>query len=113
MTWLRLASNRLSGPIPDELAQLSTLIELDLSNNRLRGPIPIWLGEFGELTALHIAGNLDLTGCLPEELSRVETNDFEQLGLGSCESEPGQRNALVALYNGTDGPNWTDNTNWC
>ncbi len=110
--WLRLGSNLLSGPIPDELAQLSTLIELDLSNNRLSGPIPKWLGDFGELTALHMAGNLDLTGCLTEELSRLENNDFEQLGLGLCESDPGPRNALVALYNATDGPNWKNNRNW-
>ncbi len=35
----------------------------------------------------------------------------------SCEDRPrgsvsGDRAALVALYNATDGPNWIDNTNW-
>ena len=25
----------------------------------------------------------------------------------------GDREALIAFYNATDGPNWTDNTNWC
>ena len=35
----------------------------------------------------------------------------------TCEDRPdgsvsGDRAALVALYNATDGPNWNDNTNW-
>ena len=69
---LRLNGNGFSGPIPDELAHLSTLIELDISNNQLSGPIPKWLGQLEELASLQMAGNLDLTGCLPEELSRVK-----------------------------------------
>ena len=110
--WLRLQFNRFSGAIPDELSELSKLIELDLSNNLLSGSIPEWLGEFEGLAALHIAGNAGLSGCLPEGLSEVENNDFEQTGLVTCKDEDVQRSALVALYNATDGPNWTDNTNW-
>jgi|GEM_PF-1846706 len=38
------------------------------------------------------------------------------LGSGLCANPLGvpdsEYNALVALYNSTDGPNWTDNTNW-
>ena len=30
----------------------------------------------------------------------------------SQDTVEGDRAALVALYNATDGPNWTDNTNW-
>ena len=37
----------------------------------------------------------------------VEFNDLDILGLPSCERE-----ALVALYNATNGDNWTTNTHW-
>ena len=36
-------------------------------------------------------------------------NDLEKLGLPFCYSDSV---ALVALYFATDGPNWTDNSNW-
>ncbi len=110
--WLRLQSNLLSGAIPDELSQLSNLIELDLNNNRLEGPLPEWLSEFEGLTALHISGNTGLTGCLPEGLSRLENSDFGEFHLGWCGVEPDDRQALVALYETTDGENWTNNTRW-
>ena len=110
--WLRLQSNHLSGPIPDELSQLTNLIELDLSYNRLTGQIPIWLADFEGLTALHIAMNSGLTGCLPEGLADVADNDFDQLGVKSCGTFDPQRDALIALYNATDGLNWSNNTRW-
>ncbi len=110
--WLRLQSNLLGGQIPDELSLLSNLIELDLNNNRLEGPLPEWLGEFEGLTALHISGNAELTGCLPEGLSGLENSDFGEFHLGWCGVEPDDRQALVALYETTDGANWTNNTRW-
>ena len=110
--WLRLQSNHLGGQIPDELSQLSNLIELELNDNRLEGPLPEWLGEFEGLTMLHIAGNAELTGCLPEGLSGLENSDFGEYHLGWCGVEPDDRQALVALYETTDGANWTNNTRW-
>ena len=35
-----------------------------------------------------------------------------QAFLPACEPRAKDEAALVALYNATDGPNWTDNTNW-
>lgn len=32
--------------------------------------------------------------------------------LSFSQVSPAERAALIALYNSTDGPNWTDNTNW-
>ena len=57
---------------------------------------------------MSLAGNA-LTGCIPEGLGDVPSNDVDQLGLEFCNPE---RATLVALYHATDGPNWTDNTNW-
>ena len=40
-------------------------------------------------------------------------DNFSLFGVGaSTVSIPAQREALVALYNATGGPNWTNNTNW-
>ena len=33
-------------------------------------------------------------------------------GLATPPSKLSEREALIALYNANDGPNWTDNTNW-
>jgi len=30
----------------------------------------------------------------------------------TVEAQPSERDALIALYNSTDGANWTDNTSW-
>ena len=38
--------------------------------------------------------------------------DHDTNGLPSCPEAAGDRAALEALYNATDGPNWMDNTNW-
>ena len=36
----------------------------------------------------------------------INENEFDKI-------EQQEREALIALYNATDGDNWTDNTNWC
>ena len=106
--------NRLSGPIPAELGNLSDLTELHLWDNQLSGPIPSELGSLTNLAILYLSGNR-LTGCVPQSLQGIANNDFASLGLPFCSnsgSAAGDRAALVALYNATGGPNWTDNDNW-
>ena len=44
----------------------------------------------------------------PRPLFAVANHDLNDLGLQKC----GDKNALAALYNATDGANWTDKTNW-
>ena len=109
---IRLQWNLLSGPIPEELARLSNLIELELHDNQLSGPIPSWFDELENLQKLSIARNPDLTGCLEGGYPEVADNDFAALGLPACGPIGSDRESLVALYNATDGANWTDNTNW-
>ena len=107
----------MTGPIPPELADLSFLEELNLADNRLTGPIPPELGDrLVNLRRLFLSGN-QLTGCIPPGLRRAEENDFDDLGLPFCQvkltaEHKGDRAALVALYNATDGVNWKRNKNW-
>ena len=67
---LGLVSNQLSGPIPVELGDLSSLDFLDLSFNQLSGPIPPELGSLANLTDLWLGDNR-LSGPIPPELGRL------------------------------------------
>ena len=104
---LKLHSNVLTGTIPSELGQLSSLVTLYLDNNQLSGSIPAELGNLTNLTWLSLTQN-SLSGCIPDSLYNVATNDLGSLSLARCS----EREALVALYNATDGANWSDNSNW-
>ena len=131
---LRLPWNLLTGEIPPELGQLSNLTELVLGYNQLTGEIP---SELGQLTNLRILllGFSSLSGPLPQELIGLTLEEFlfedtelcvpqavefeewlngiELLGpYTHCRGFDPQWDALSALYEGTDGPNWTDKTNW-
>ena len=112
---LALSANRLSGEIPSELGNLTGLVWLRLSANRLSGKIPSGLGNLDILEWLGLSDN-ELTGCIPDSLRYVPYNDFANAGLlfcgGGVIDSTSDRNALVALYHATDGPNWSHNANW-
>ena len=131
---LNLGNNRLTGDIPTEIGRLRNLLTLDLGNNRLTGNIPNEIGQLQKLTFLILGDNLGLTGPLPEALTTLA--DLETLYLhntqictphksqyvawlegisyrsGGPHCPSPQRDALIALYDQTDGPNWTNSTNW-
>jgi hypothetical protein len=67
----------------------------------------------------------NLTGDIPTALTRFESSSsFDYNCLSSCSvirnpwcsqkppTSPAQRAALVSLYNSTNGPAWSNNTNW-
>ena len=64
------------------------------------------MGDLENLLRLSLSDN-DLTGCVPDGLHGVETNDLDRLGLSFCD-----RSALTAFYRATGGSNWRNNTNW-
>ena len=133
---LVIGSNQLTGKIPSELGSLSNLTTLKLSDNQLTGEIPTELGSLSNLTALTLRHN-QLTGTLPQSftnLAALEELHFHN-NAGLCASTDAafqnwlqaipnysgpncsasdltDRAILVALYNATDGDNWTNNTNW-
>ena len=68
--YLDLSGNQLSGEIPEELGKLADLARLDLSENRLTGEIPAWLGVLSGLSYLSLGDN-QLSGPIPPDLGQL------------------------------------------
>ena len=134
LSTLGLLNNQLTGGIPPEIGQLKELTFLGLGNNLLTGNIPPEVGRLQKLKILNLGINPGLAGPLPETLimlTNLETLRIQDTQIcipltayylawlegipnrsgGSYCPSP-QRDALVALYDRTDGPNWTIRTNW-
>lgn len=75
LMYIQLHNNKLTGPIPKELGQLSNLILLQLHNNELTGSIPKELGQLTNLTRLHLQNN-QLSGCFDENLMPLCDIDY-------------------------------------
>ena len=129
---LFLDHNRLTGTLPAELGRLTRLKQLRLSGNALSGPLPPDLGRIAGLTHLRLFGNRDLVGVLPRSLTGLDLEELLVEGTKLCapadadfqewlDRIPNKNVAacanleyatLAALYDATDGPNWTNDANW-
>ena len=69
---LALRRNRLSGSVPSELGDLSTLRKLDLGGNEISGPIPPELGNLDYLRELRLGDNR-LSGEIPRILGGLDS----------------------------------------
>ena len=130
LTDLALGDNQLSGSIPSELGSISTLVRLYLNDNSLTGPLPSELANLNNLRRLALKNNNGV--CIPDAQAvdvdfRIWASWLENWhtlseGVLTCDGnvferapqnvDPVEFKALVALYEATDGPNWTNNTNW-
>jgi pimeloyl-ACP methyl ester carboxylesterase len=105
LEWLDLDSNDLTGEIPPELSQLSSLEWLTLSANQLTGEIPPELGQLSSLEYLWLDPN-QLTGEIPPELGQLSS--LWSLGLGynqltgEIPPELGQLSSLGRLWLGAN-----------
>ena len=115
---LDLYDNEVSGPLPESLGNLANLASLYLDRNELSGPLPLSLGNLTNLEDLNLR-NTELCAPLDADFQAWLDGIENKRGVVNCE-EPGDpedpinpdRAVLVALYEATDGDNWTDNTNW-
>ena len=108
-----LDNNQITGPVPPELGNLTDLEILEINDNRLTGQLPYEFTNLGILDTLYFNGNDGL--CAPGDAAFQDwLKSITQVRGGTCVSgsEEADRAALTALYNATDGDNWTDNTNW-
>ena len=98
---LRLGNNHLSGPIPSELGKLSLLTRLDLENNDLSGPIPSQLGGMSDLRVL-LLGDNNLSGRVPAQLGNLGKLSYLRIRnndlTGAIPPEFGSLKNLTHLY---------------
>jgi Leucine-rich repeat (LRR) protein len=68
--FLTLAANLLTGSLPSELGNITSLDEMYLNNNGFTGSIP---AEFANLSHLHILDIIEnrLTGTVPGEICKL------------------------------------------
>ncbi|XP_074293610.1 receptor-like protein EIX2 [Silene latifolia] len=70
--------NRLVGTIPEELSNITNLMQLNLSNNHLTGRIPDGIGNLHLLETLDLSNN-NLSGMIPQSLSDIQWLSFLNL----------------------------------
>jgi len=103
VTSLNLINNKLNGPIPPELEDLSFLVYLRLHDNQLTGNIPPQLENIPLLRELWLNDNL-LTGSIPPELGNISKLQHLILGhnqlTGSIPPELGDLSNLIYLVLG-------------
>ena len=106
---VRLANNGLSGTIPVELGQLSSLKQLELSYNGFHDRIPLELGALEDLRLLDLSFN-QLGGAIPGELGDLSELEYLDLSgnqlLGRIPSALGDLShlqSLVLSHNGLGG----------
>ena len=110
---LSLWSTARTGPVPAALGRLVNLRSLDLQDNGLSGETPLALTNLRSLDFFDVSEN---AVCVPSDADfRAWRSEIEARGTfraSSCEDHAGDRETLVAFYDATGGPNWTDDTNW-
>lgn len=128
---LELQGNQLTGAIPPELGNLANLTALSLFSNQLSELVPLEVAVLG--ASIQSAYGLDQCSFAPpgnENLSLPDNPDYRAAdldgdgyicGVGlspafdcSIQSEipEGECRALVALYDYTNGPGWTESRRW-
>ncbi|GLT81065.1 hypothetical protein SLA2020_524710, partial [Shorea laevis] len=76
---ISIVGNRLTGSIPKEIGNISTLRNFTVEFNQLSGPLPSELGNLTHLEKLHLTSNY-FTGELPPEFARLTSLKEFQIG---------------------------------
>ena len=110
VTGLVLSDNGLSGSLPGAIAGLGQLARLHIDGNELGGRLPLWLTAL-DLEEFHY-DDTDL--CEPADAGLRDWLDGIPSHRGTAVECPPltERDALVALYESTGGPRWTNGNAW-
>ncbi|MBA0633623.1 hypothetical protein Godav_005403, partial [Gossypium davidsonii] len=79
LSYLSLAQNKTSGPIPSSIGEMSYLKFFDVSKNQLTGQIPLSIGDLSSLSFFDVSEN-QLNGTFP--LCFGQLKSLETLGFG-------------------------------
>ena len=107
---LSLVENGLTGAFPEAVGELTVLRRLDVGGNRLSGELPRSLTDL----SLEEFRYSDTQLCVPHDArfqEWLQTVDQHE-GTGTNCTPAAEREALIAFYEATDGPNWARNDNW-
>lgn len=105
---LWLPDNHLNGPLPASIGELTQLQVLHLDGNGLSGPIPGAIANLTD-TELFLGWNhLYIEDPAIAEFLDLHSIDWREQTVGNAQV----RRALMALYEATDGSNWTHNDHW-
>ena len=110
MRSLKLNDNGLSGSIPSQLGDLTTLTRLHLHNNQLTGAVPLEVRSLTALTHLRLDGNAGL--CSPASLQQWLAHRDNLIALCTQGTRvPGEDfNSLLAAGNLLPSGMWSDGT---
>uniref|UniRef100_A0A0E0DJ56 non-specific serine/threonine protein kinase n=1 Tax=Oryza meridionalis TaxID=40149 RepID=A0A0E0DJ56_9ORYZ len=92
MSGIDLSGNLLSGEIPRELGNLSTIKSLNLSNNLFTGSIPATFANLRMIESLDLSHN-KLSGQIPQQLTQLSTLEVFSVAynnLSGCAPDSGQ-----------------------
>ena len=135
LRYLNLRSNELEGALPPELGNLQQLRGMWLHANRLSGAVPSSFEQMSALEILWLKDNLSLSGALPQSMLRLPSlADIRIDGTSLCVpaelDAPNERRmvndlaaryaclfhtdweALVELFQATNGEGWISSTHW-
>jgi len=96
---LNLKRNTLTGSVPTSLSSLALLQTLDLSENRLTGAIPTQLGNLAAMQELNLSNN-QLTGAIPTQLASLTALQILNLSTNQLTGQiPAALGGMVNLRN--------------
>eukprot|EP00271_Cylindrocystis_brebissonii_P018873 TRINITY_DN54_c0_g1_i1.p1 TRINITY_DN54_c0_g1~~TRINITY_DN54_c0_g1_i1.p1 ORF type:complete len:1407 (+),score=237.75 TRINITY_DN54_c0_g1_i1:39-4259(+) len=96
LSYLIMPNNGFSGPIPDSIGDLPSIVEITLSNNQLSGWLPSSLGDLMQLETLDLRGN-QLSGAIPSSFGQLFNLSFLYLGNNMLNSIPDSFASLSLL----------------
>ena len=113
---LSISGNQLTGMLPPELGKLVNLQYLSLDHNRLSGELPHTLTKLTLLSGFYFGDNAGLCAPNTDQAFMAWLRGISKADGTTCSplppSDERDLDGLKALYDATDGDNWSRRDNW-